>query len=92
MILVMSDLQIVQQNIPFLGSIYNFHVLGFLGIFLMGVGGARDLQLLFDGGALLAGAGAGVFVLFVALAAMTTRGSGGGPSLPPLDKSGEPPT
>lgn len=35
MILVMSDLQIVQQNIPFLGSIYNFHVLGFLGIFLM---------------------------------------------------------
>lgn len=72
---------------PFIGA-----AITFLGIFLMGVGGARDLQLLFDGGALLAGAGAGVFVLFVALAAMTTRGSGGGPSLPPLDKSGEPPT
>lgn len=62
----------------------------FLGIFLMGVGGARDLSLLFDGGALLAGAGAAVFALFVALAAMRSR-EPGGPSLPPLDKSGEPP-
>jgi hypothetical protein len=44
-----------------------------LGIFTMGVGGARDLHWLFDIGVLCAVVGAGVFVLFVALSALQSR-------------------
>lgn len=44
------------------------------GIFLMGMGGARDAHYVFDVGVLTAVLGAGTFVLFVALSAMKQRG------------------
>lgn len=44
-----------------------------LGIFTMGMGGSHDLHYVFDIGVLLAIAGAGVFVLFIALSAMKQR-------------------
>lgn len=43
------------------------------GIFLMGMGGARDAHYVFDVGVLTAVLGAGTFVLFVALSAMKQR-------------------
>ncbi len=44
-----------------------------LGIFVMGIGGGRDLHYVFDVGMVTAVLGAGVFVLFVALSAMKQR-------------------
>lgn len=52
------------------------------GIFLMGMGGARDAHYVFDVGVLTAVLGAGTFVLFVALSAMRQR--------PPTAKPGSP--
>lgn len=43
------------------------------GIFVMAVGGSRDLHYVFDVGVLVAVLGAGIFVLFVALSAMKMR-------------------
>ncbi|MFT3774770.1 MAG: hypothetical protein QM820_56190 [Minicystis sp.] len=43
------------------------------GIFMMGMGGARDAHYVFDVGVLTAVLGAGTFVLFVALSAMKQR-------------------
>ncbi len=54
-----------------------------LGIFLMGVGGARGAHYLFDFGVLTAVLGAILFVLFVAAAAMKQRRSGPGAKEPP---------
>ncbi len=48
-----------------------------LGIFVMGMGGARDLHYVFDVGMVTAVLGAGIYVLFVALSAMKQRKSGG---------------
>ncbi len=48
-----------------------------LGIFIMGMGGARDAHYVFDFGVLTGVVGAGVFVLFVALSAMKQRKDGG---------------
>lgn len=45
------------------------------GIFIMALGGARDLHYVFDVGVLVAVLGAGIFVLFVALSAMKMRQS-----------------
>jgi energy-converting hydrogenase Eha subunit A len=42
----------------------------FLGIFLMGTGGASDTHYLFDVGVLVALVGAATFVLFVTLSAL----------------------
>lgn len=47
--------------------------LALLGIFVMGIGGGRDLHYVFDVGMVTAVLGAGVFVLFVALSAMKMR-------------------
>ncbi len=48
-----------------------------LGIFIMGMGGARDAHYVFDFGVLTGVVGAGVFVLFVALSAMKQRKDAG---------------
>ena len=47
--------------------------LALLGIFVMGMGGARDAHYVFDAGVLTAVAGAAVFVLSVALSVMKAR-------------------
>jgi hypothetical protein len=54
-----------------------------LGIFVMGVGGARDAHYLFDFGVLVAVLGAATFVLFVALSAMKQRRAASGDEEPP---------
>jgi energy-converting hydrogenase Eha subunit A len=48
-----------------------------LGIFVMGMGGARDLHYVFDVGMVTAVLGAGIYVLFVALSAMKQRKNSG---------------
>jgi drug/metabolite transporter (DMT)-like permease len=47
--------------------------LALLGIFLMGIGGARDAHYVFNVGVVIAVVGAIVFVLFVALSALKQR-------------------
>lgn len=47
--------------------------LALFGIFLMGLGGATNSHVVFDGGMFVAVAGAVLFVLFVALSAMKQR-------------------
>jgi hypothetical protein len=47
--------------------------LALFGIFVMAIGGARDLHYVFDVGVAIAIIGAVVFVLFVALSAMQQR-------------------
>jgi len=49
--------------------------LALFGIFVMGVGGATNSHVVFDGGMFVAVAGAVLFVLFVALSAMKQRSS-----------------
>jgi hypothetical protein len=49
--------------------------LALFGIFVMGLGGARDMHFVFNAGMFVAIAGAAVFVLFVALSAMKQRSS-----------------
>lgn len=47
--------------------------LALFGIFVMGLGGARDLHYVFNAGMFVAVGGAVTFVLFVALTAMKQR-------------------
>ncbi|HVK63396.1 MAG TPA: hypothetical protein VM694_02920 [Polyangium sp.] len=47
--------------------------LALFGIFVMGLGGARDLHYVFNAGMFIAVGGAVTFVLFVALTAMKQR-------------------
>jgi hypothetical protein len=54
-----------------------------LGIFIMGLGGARDAHYVFDVGVLTGVVGAGLFVLFVALSAMRRDDGGSSPKPPP---------
>jgi hypothetical protein len=57
--------------------------LALLGIFVMAVGGARDLHFVFDAGVGVAILGAVIFVLFVALSAMKQRRARGAGDEPP---------
>lgn len=67
----MNDFQIIQQNIPFLGSVYNLKAIGFLAGFL---GFLVVWELIWKAFALWRAARLKQVVWFIALVSMNTAG------------------